>query len=143
MDKLVDTLVEVLALALSMGEAFLPDAASYDDLFYKIFEFGDSLTKFRDAYELTKRPSSASMNILINVSSHYTRLLEEQKGKGNKHMSPKEIRKIIRQGYETLSIEAKEGLDRGEKYREASHKALLKKVTRVAVKDLRNLLAAS
>ncbi len=83
------------------------------------------------------------MNILINVSSHYTRLLEEQKGKGNKHMSPKEIRKIIRQGYETLSIEAKEGLDRGEKYREASHKALLKKVTRVAVKDLRNLLAAS
>jgi len=126
-----------------MGEAFLPDAASYDDLFYKIFEFGNSMIKFRDAYELAKRPSSASMSILINVSSHYTRLLEEQKEKGNKNLSPKEIRKIIRQGYETLSIEAKEGIDQGEKYREANHKGLLKKATRAAVKDLRNLLAES
>ena len=48
MDSLLDTVVNIVALALSSGDAFLPGAADYDDLFYKIIETGDVLVKFRD-----------------------------------------------------------------------------------------------
>lgn len=44
----IDDLVNLIALALSAGDAFLPGAAEYDDLFYKLVEAGDVLVKFRD-----------------------------------------------------------------------------------------------
>lgn len=40
--------MNLIALALSAGDAFLPGAAEYDDLFYKLVEAGDVLVKFRD-----------------------------------------------------------------------------------------------
>lgn len=46
---LIHNLVNVVALALSSGDSFLPGAAEYDDLFYKLVETGDILTKFSDA----------------------------------------------------------------------------------------------
>ena len=140
--KLADCLVNVLAISLSSGEAFLPDAKSYDDLFYKVFESGELLVRFRDTFDMSKRNSvSGSIESLINVSGHYARLLEEKKGKGNMNISPREVRDIIKQGYETLSIESREGLDHWSRYREADHRNLLKKVTRVAIQDVRALLA--
>ena len=136
---MVNILVNLLAFALSSGENFLPDPASYDDLFYKLVESGDILIKFRDAYGLAGQ--SDSMQTLINVSSHYQSLLENNdKAKArSKHLSPQEVNNIIKQGYETLSIDASEGLDRWDKFREADHKSLLKKIARAAVEDAKTL----
>ena len=132
--EMVDVLVKLLAFALSTGENFLPDPASYDDLFYKLVETGDTLTKFRDAFGLT---SHASMQTLVNVSEHYHALLEGgDKGKlRSKNLSPQEVSNVIKQGYETLSIEGGEGLDQWSRFREADVKILLKKIARAAVED--------
>jgi hypothetical protein len=137
--ELITTLVNLLAFALSSGENFLPDPAAYDDLFYKLTESGDVLVKFRDTFGLSSQTSS--MQILINVSSHYHSLLEgEEKGKvRSKNLSPREVSNVIKQGYETLSIDTSEGLDRVEKYREADHKTLLKRIARAAVNDAKSL----
>ncbi|KAF2635013.1 DUF1741-domain-containing protein [Massarina eburnea CBS 473.64] len=134
---MVDLLVNVLALALSSGENFLPDPASYDDLFYKLVETGDSLAKFRDAFGLG---SSTAMQTLVNVSAHYRALLDGGDGKAkSKILSPREVNVVIKQGYETLSIEAGEGLDRWEGFREADFKILLKKIARAAIEDAKTL----
>lgn len=137
--EMVDLLVNLLAFALSSGENFLPDPASYDDLFYKLVETGDSLAKFRDAFGLG---SSTSMQTLVNVSSHYHSLLESGGGQGkakNKILSPREVNDVIKQGYNTLSIDAEEGLDRWERFREAEFKVALKKIARAAIEDAKML----
>ncbi|KEQ97897.1 hypothetical protein AUEXF2481DRAFT_77795 [Aureobasidium subglaciale EXF-2481] len=139
MDSLIHALVNLLCLSLTQGESFLPDTASYDDISYKLVEFGPSLTSFRDAYGLQKGESAASMNILIHVSKHYSDLIAEEKGKV-KNLSPKDVARIIKEGYETLSIEAREGLDHWEMYREAEHKAELKRIARTACADARVLV---
>ncbi|KAI5252046.1 DUF1741-domain-containing protein [Aureobasidium subglaciale] len=139
MDSLIHALVNLLCLSLTQGECFLPDTASYDDISYKLVEFGPSLTSFRDAYGLQKGESAASMNILIHVSEHYSDLIAEQKSKV-KNLSPKDVARIIKEGYETLSIEAREGLDHWEMYREAEHKAELKRIARTACADARVLV---
>ncbi|KAL9081467.1 MAG: hypothetical protein Q9157_000025 [Trypethelium eluteriae] len=139
--QLIDDLVSLIVLALSCGESFLPDTASYDDLFYKIVETGDILIKFRDAYNLSQHASSNSVEILINVSNHYYRLLESEKGKlRNKHLGPRQVSKVIKEGYEGLSIQRKEDLDHWERFREADHKTVLKRIARVAVLDVQSLI---
>lgn len=140
--EMVDLLVNLLAFALSNGENFLPDPASYDDLFYKLVETGDILTKFRDAFGLPGQSGPNSIQTLLNVSSHYHALLEgSEKGKmKSKNLSPREVSNVIKQGYDTLSIEAGEGLDRWEKYREADFKTVLKRIARVAVDDAKTLV---
>jgi hypothetical protein len=122
---------------LSSGEVFLPDPSSYEDLFYKIVETGDFLIKFRDAYGVSQNPGSSSIETLISVSSHYHAILEgSAQGKfRNKNLSPKEVSRVIKQGYDTLSIEAKEGLDRWDSFREANHKTVLKRIARIAGED--------
>ncbi|KAH0379571.1 DUF1741-domain-containing protein, partial [Aureobasidium melanogenum] len=138
-DALIHTLVNLLSLSLTNGETFLPDTASYDDISYKLVEFGPSLLSFRDAYALQQGETAAAMNILVHVSKHYSDLIASQKGKA-KNLSPREVQKIIKDGYETLSIEAKEGLDHWDMYREAEHKAQLKRIARTACADARALM---
>jgi hypothetical protein len=133
-NKMIDVLVKVLAFALASGENFLPDPAAYDDLFYKLVETGEILTKFRDTFGLG---NSGAMQILVNVSSHYHSLLAD--GRKGKHFSPEEVSVVIKQGYETLSIDSSEGLDAWDKYREADFKPLLKKIARAAVDDAKVL----
>lgn len=140
MDDLNDTMVTVLALALSKGELFLPDAASYDDLFYKVFESGDAIKKLRDNFSLLERGSAAAMGVLLNVADHFQKLLQEQKGNGGRGLGPQEVSRLIKQGYETLAIQTKEGIDRWDKYREGDYRNLLKKLIRVAVEDSRAIL---
>lgn len=119
----------------------MPDTTSYDDLFYKLVETGDILIKFRDAYELSKQPKSNSIDTLISVSQHYHSMLEsDPKHRRKKTVSPQEVHKIIQQGYETLSIQAKEGLDYWEKFREADHKGMLKRIARIAIDDTKDLI---
>lgn len=150
-ETLLDHVVNLLALGLSAGEAFLPTPAAYDDLFYKVVEAGDTLVKFRDTYHLANRPTN-SIETLVSVSTHYKTLLAEGGGggavggKGSKTgaagvLTSLQVADVIKQGYESLSIQAKEGLDGWERYREADERTLLKKVARVAVGDVRALVA--
>ncbi len=104
------------------------------------------LTKFQDAYDLSQTSPQNSLPTLISVSTHYYTLLQEssqtKSGRSSKSLSPQQVSEVIKNGYETLSITAKEGLDSWDRYREADEKALLKKVARVAVGDVRQLMAS-
>ncbi|KAH9908151.1 DUF1741-domain-containing protein [Xylariomycetidae sp. FL2044] len=133
-DTLLDLVVNLLALSLSSGEAFLPTPAAYDDLFYKVVESGDVLVKFRDTYNLSTRPSN-SIGTLISVNTHYKTMLDS--GGSKRHLTSTQVAEVIKQGYETLSIQAKEGLDGWERYREADERTLLKKMARATVTDVK------
>lgn len=143
-DTLLDHVVNLIALSLSAGEAFLPGPAAYDDLFYKVVESGEVLAKFKEGYRLINRGTN-SIDTLISVSAHYKQLLAEPGGEGgkkakNSQLTTQQVTEVIRQGYETLSIQAKEGLDTWERYREADERTLLKKMARAAVGDVRVML---
>ena len=154
---LVNPFLATLALAVTSGESFLPDPAAYDDLFYKLVEAGDYLSRFKKAFNvhLTQPSESISatthgttttpIEILIQVAAHYHDLVEGEKGKGRigNNMSPREVSKVIRQGYDTLSLPAMEGLDRWDRFREGDERGMLKRVARVAVEDTKKLLRAS
>ncbi|KAG7101468.1 hypothetical protein HYQ44_019129 [Verticillium longisporum] len=88
-----------------------------------------------------------SIGTLISVSAHYKEMLKTGAGKDAKArgaiLTSVEVADVIKQGYETLSIQAKEGLDTWERYREADERTLLKKVARVAVADGRGLVGGS
>jgi len=139
-EVLLDDLVNLIALSLSAGEAFLPSPAAYDDLFYKLIETGDVLIKFRDNYELGKRQTN-SIDTIISVSTHYKQLLADGQSSRKGHLTHAQVASVIKQGYETLSIQAKEGLDNWDKYREADRKTFLKKMARVAVGDVKNYIS--
>ena len=140
-DVLLDDLVNLIALSLSAGEAFLPNPTTYDDLFYKLVEMGEILVKFRANYDLGKR-STNSIDTLISVSAHYNQLLEDgASGRRGKHLTSAQVAGVIKQGYETLSIQAKEGLDSWDKYREADKRVFLKKMARAAVADVKRLIS--
>lgn len=168
-------LSNLIAFCLSTGETFLPDPSSYDDLFYKLIEAGSQLfTRFRDAYyrrsansllpNTTSLPRSLSakhragdqsaIDILIQVSTHYHSLLQTQDG-GKKayHQTPAAVQKVIKQGYETLSIEAAEGLGKWEGWREGGGsgdadddwdwRGELKRIVRTVVGDARRVVEMS
>lgn len=138
--ELVSALVEVLTTALSGGEAFLPDAAAYDDLFYKLVESGEALIKLRDAYSISTDSEKSAINTLISVSQHYKEMIESQRA-NKQHLSPREINKIIKDGYESLSFDTKEDVEQESKFREVEYKTELKRITRVVVADGAALVA--
>jgi hypothetical protein len=149
-DTLLDHVVNLIALGLSAGETFLPTPAAYDDLFYKVVETGEVLVKFRDVYGLAKRGSN-SIDTLVNVSTHYKEMLTDggggkgegavgKRGRGGQ-LTSLQVAEVIKQGYDTLSIQAKEGLDSWEKYREADERTVLKKMARAVVADVRAMVA--
>ncbi|EYE99834.1 ARMH3 family protein [Aspergillus ruber CBS 135680] len=161
------SLVDLVAFCVSAGDTFLPDPASYDDLFYKLVETSPIISKFRDVYSL--KPSNkksadkdihvGAIDTLIAVSTHfYTLLFHEDKektapveGEGEsaapipasrkKNLSPREVHRIISQGYDTLSIQPPEGLSAWTRWREADWKTELKRSARCAVEDARVLVA--
>ncbi|KAK6438373.1 hypothetical protein LTR95_005424 [Oleoguttula sp. CCFEE 5521] len=137
---LVGDLVDLLTLALANGEAFMPDAPSYDDLFYKLVESGDALTALRIAYSLARPDEQAPVNTLIGVSKHYQELIDEHhKGRGS-ILSPKEVSKIIKMGYDTLPIAARDTRPTHPRSRGADGKAMMKRVVKVAVADAASLV---
>lgn len=155
--QLINPFVATLALAVTSGESFLPDPAAYDDLFYKLVEAGDYLSRFKKTFHMhlaqpsetvsatSNGPTSAPIDILIQVAAHYHDLVESEKGEGRmgNNMSPREVSKVIRQGYDSLNLPAMEGLDRWDRFREGDERSMLKRVARVAVEDTKKLLRAS
>lgn len=184
---LTSSLADLLAFCVSGGDTFLPDPASYDDLFYKLVETGPVLSKFRDVYAGSAAPvagpsaalaantkpphadsaHAASINTLLSVSSHFHTLLFQSDGSDvaaaaavtpspkpdgepapvalpsikKKNLSPREVHRIIKQGYDTLSIQPPEGLSAWSRWRETEWKSELKKAARSAVDDARLLVA--
>ena len=176
---LTTSLADLIAFCVSGGDTFLPDPASYDDLFYKLVETGPIISKFRDAYSLSRsnavaadgisQPNelhSASIDTLQSVSTHFYTLLFHSDGADaaaiaaaatsskadepvpvalpsirKKNLSPREVHRIIKQGYDTLSIQPPEGLNAWAKWREADWKSELKRAARWAVDDARQLVA--
>ncbi|KAL5001948.1 hypothetical protein BDV10DRAFT_191918 [Aspergillus recurvatus] len=181
---LTTSLVDLVAFCVSSGDTFLPDPASYDDLFYKLVETGPIIAKFRDVYSLKPTSSSnttsslskttdankdihvAAVETLISVSTHFYALLFNPGATGTdagntaikangdqnqnptpipaaqkKNLSPREVHRIIKQGYDTLSIQPPEGLSAWTRYRETDWKPDLKRAARCAVDDATQLVA--
>ncbi|QIW98079.1 hypothetical protein AMS68_003597 [Peltaster fructicola] len=137
--NVVSVVVIVLSISLRLGEAFVPNAKDYDDLVYKLVESSDALTQLRDAYSLD---SKSGVEQLIAVSRHYRTLLEEKHGGRVVHLSPREVSKVIKQGYESLAIPNDAVLVENDAYREAEHKSSLKKLLRVVLIDTQALIAS-
>ncbi len=159
-------LSDLIAYCLSTGDTFLPNPSDYDDLFYKLIETAyPLLTKFRDAYHsgaptskpaststsastisaspLSQPPPNSSIHILISVSTHYHDLLRAQQASTKKiHQSPTAVQSVIKQGYETLNIEADADLGKWEKWREGGGmwKGELKRIVRTVVEDARRVV---
>ena len=159
---LIRPLLATLSLAVISGESFLPNPAAYDDLFYKLVEAGEYLERFKKAFANQMKPltdqfgdvnaavapngsSTSPIDVLIQVSTHYHDLVEGEKGKGRmrNNMSPREVSKVIKQGYETLTLPGMDGLDRWDRFREGDERGLLKRAARVAVEDSKRLLKTS
>ncbi|MCJ1400273.1 hypothetical protein MMC11_003477 [Xylographa trunciseda] len=135
---LLGPLLRVLALAVLDGNAFLPDAAAYDDLVYKLVEHSASLDKLKSAYALA---DGSPVEVLRAVAAHYHGLLQTERGKGRvgKDLSPREVGRVIRGGYEGLVLPSGEGmgLENWERYREGEERGWVKRAGRVAVEDVR------
>lgn len=60
------------------------------------------------------------------------------------NLSPREVSRLIRQGYEGLVLPAGDGmgLDEWQKYREGDERGMVKRVGRTAVEDVRALVRA-
>lgn len=144
-EELCGPLANLAAFCLTKGDGFLPDPASFDELFYKLIEAYDLLPKFKQAYcdpnsttQTTDGRLKRSIEALISVSSHYHGLLQAQHGKKT-HQSPAAIQRVIKEGYETLNLETDENFSHWDRWRESNWKAEIKKMIRVAVEDARAL----
>ena len=87
--ELTAGVIDLITFCISAGDTFLPDPASYDDLFYKVVEAGPVLSRFREIYKKSALSSSAkageaktatddqprSIDTLIDVSNHFHALL--------------------------------------------------------------------
>ena len=149
-------LTSILVLSLLRGDNFLPDPPSYDDLFYKLIEISDTLSKFRELYLVTSLPSTdklrRNIEALTSIASHYQNLVGSSK---KIHQSPRQIQEIIGEGHETLpevfdnlssSGRGAIGIGGGdewghyEKWREIAWKVELKKIIRTVVDDGRTFV---
>ncbi|KAK9322911.1 hypothetical protein V1517DRAFT_259408 [Lipomyces orientalis] len=138
MPILIDDTIRVLVLAFSAGEAFLSGAADYDDLFYKLIETGELLTKLSTVYDMPREHSS--IGTLISISEHYHNLIKERSMFSSGHLSSEQVSDIIKSGYDTLSISAQQGIDYWDRYRESDERVFLKRIGWVAVVDAQELL---
>lgn len=140
----VEEVVAVLVLALRQAESFVPHAKDYDDLVYKLVESGPALTQFRDAYGLKAgKEERSGIDLLIGVSEHYRSLIEEKHGGKVLQLSPKEVSKVIKQGYDSFNFAdelAGDAEGQLEGFREGEHKGSLKRMMRVILSDAQALL---
>lgn len=137
-DVIVHQVVNLITLCLTQGEVFLPDSAAVDDLFYKVIESNSDLTALNVRNRLDKPPAGPNIKTLMDAGLHFTNAFDKANGKA-KNVSTKDVMKVIKDGYETLAIEAREGTDNWTPYREQDYKTEVKKITRVVVADTRRL----
>jgi Domain of unknown function (DUF1741) len=113
--------------------------------------------------ETMEQPRVAAIDTLITVSTHFLSLLFQTDankpgepstaGAGDgtdatttrpatrkKNLGPREVHQIIKQGYDTLSIQPQQGLSTWDRWREADRKLELKRAARYVVEDARKLV---
>lgn len=125
----------------------MPDSASYDDLLYKLLGEAASSSKsnekdiftiLRTQFAIASRPDAdASVDLMVGLIQHYRSILDDPTVKKSKNLSPKEVSRIIKQGYETMDLQIKEGWGVYSKFREVDRKGLLKSASRFAVADVK------
>lgn len=165
--EMLDPLLATLALAVTRGEDFLHTAANYDDLIYKLVQVGPTIfVTLEKAYD----PKTRSLIILLALTNHYHSLLPNTAPTSTitathtnaadladpsssppppppppvppKSLSASQVLKVIRTGYDTLTLPYADGLDQWHAWREtetSGNKALMKKIGRVAVEDGKTL----
>lgn len=143
----------MLALAVTQGESFLPASTDYDDLFYKLVEAGHYLPRFKSSFSPylsqalpstqphSRNPQNLPIDLLILVSTHYQSLISAAKGAGRvgKDLSPREVSRVIREGYETLVLPEVE-TGGWERWREGEDRGLVKRWGRCVVEDGRRIV---
>lgn len=106
--EIVNLIVLILATSLINGNSFLSNSDDYDDLFYKIIEGSDTITKLQKTFcQTLSNNKSPSMTVLQAAINHYSALLPKSllMGKNSKQqMNSQQISSIIRDGYQTLSL---------------------------------------
>ncbi|CAN6674679.1 hypothetical protein TRVA0_060S00606 [Trichomonascus vanleenenianus] len=151
-DKCAELICIILATCLIHGDTLLPQADQYDDLFYKLMTAADDLDKARKVYP--RLQSSPAMAVLLAAINHYKALIEKQSA-GNRVLTAKQVADIIKQGYQTLSLnqvvnspagdnnEASAWLlsDAMPKYRESDERLFFKRATRHVIHDMQKLYA--
>lgn len=127
--------------------------------FRDVYFLGSSSSKSDDTPS-NRNKHAAAIDTLIAVSAHFhTLLFHEDKSADarpdtpdstgaaplpasrKKNLSPREVHKMIKQGYETLSIQPPDGLHAWTKWRETDWKTELKRAARYTVEDGRQLAA--
>lgn len=102
--KIVTPLMSMVALTLLHGDNFLPDTSTYNDLFYKVLEIGDTvLPKFVSAYASSPPSDGAlrhAISIVTTVNEHYRSLFQSR---GRSQPSITEIQEMIVMGHENFS----------------------------------------
>ncbi|KAL4932729.1 ARMH3 family protein [Aspergillus undulatus] len=137
-----------------------PIIAKFRDV-YSLKSFSSSSALSKPTSDSNKDIHVAAVETLISVSTHFYVLLfnpgtagadaEKATADGDtptpipaaqkKNMGPREVHRIIKQGYDTLSIQPPEGLSAWMRYRETDWKPELKRAARVAVEDATQLVA--
>ena len=107
-----------------------------DDLSYKLVEQASTLTKLKTAYKLA---DGGPIDILIVVAEHYQQLLvgEKERGRLGRSAGPREVARVIREGFEGLQLPEVEGLGLWKPWREGEERGFVKRVARLAVEDAR------
>ncbi|RMJ28144.1 hypothetical protein PHISP_00998 [Aspergillus sp. HF37] len=127
--------------------------------FRDVYSLGSSSSKPDDTPS-NRNKHAAAIDTLIAVSAHFhTLLFHEDKSADarpdtpdstgaaplpasrKKNLSPREVHRMIKQGYDTLSIQPLDGLHAWTKWRETDWKTELKRAARYAVEDSRQLAA--
>ncbi|KAJ5369804.1 uncharacterized protein N7496_005896 [Penicillium cataractarum] len=134
--------------------------------FRDVYEFANGSRSAGSSGDPTSKDiHAAAIDTLLSVSTHFYTLLFQSDGKDpaaavvaspkgdgeptpvalpsikKKNLSPREVHRIIKQGYDTLSIQPPEGLTTWSRWRETEWKSELKRAARCAVDDARQLVA--
>lgn len=137
--------------------------------FRDVYGFANGSRAAVGSYDPTSKDiHAAAIDTLLSVSTHFYTLLFQSDGKDpaaaaaavvaspkgdgeptpvalpsikKKNLSPREVHRIIKQGYDTLSIQPPEGLTTWSRWRETEWKGELKRAARCAVDDARQLVA--
>eukprot|EP00047_Mylnosiga_fluctuans_P006394 m.246628 g.246628 ORF g.246628 m.246628 type:complete len:646 (-) comp15117_c0_seq1:116-2053(-) len=137
---LVQQVLTLLNIFVTYGDAFLPDAGSYDALYYELLRARDAfdlVNEFAVSPAVEKALGQRLVSGLINlraITSHFAPKIDAWSADHNgATITPDEVLRIVRDNYDTLTLKLQENLDTYEPYTEVSEAPLLRQITRAVV----------
>ena len=149
---LANNVVNLFNLFIIFGDTILHSPIDYDNLYYELLrnhDLFDNLAQLGKHHSLSKRKDEKeganklidSLENIESIIGHFISKINESKTEPP--LSEQEIREIVRNNYDTLSIKVKDGLDIYENYEGEKmffKKKLLKKIVeQIKVAHLTNL----